>query len=228
MAPTPGVFLGIMYSLPVLRDRRQEVRASVLKAGGFEKAADTIRHSLPTKKRIQSGDLGEIIAVEFLHAHTSFRSPILKLRYKSDRDTALHGNDLIALDQAGKRPRVLKGECKSRANFSASHVPAAVEPLDAHGGRPNPSTLSFITKRLYEEGRDQEAAIFRDLQSTKALRLQDVEHLVFVLSGNNATSVLAEVPPPAKRSINKRWCVGLIVSEHGDFVSSVFTLAYGS
>src|SRR4051812_9436131 len=49
---------------------------TVLKAGGFEKAAETIRNSLPTKKRIQSGDLGEIVAVEFLHAHTQFRSPI--------------------------------------------------------------------------------------------------------------------------------------------------------
>lgn len=85
---------------------------TVLRAGGFEKAAATIKNSLPATKRIQSGDLGEIFAFEFLHSQTRFRAPIKKLRYKSDRNTPLHGNDLIAVDHSAKRPIVLKGECK--------------------------------------------------------------------------------------------------------------------
>jgi hypothetical protein len=35
----------------------------------------------------------------------------------------------------------------------------------AYDGRPIPSTLAFITKRLYEEKRDAEAKVFQDLQS---------------------------------------------------------------
>src|SRR5687767_12962661 len=66
---------------------------TVARAGGFAKAADVIKNSLPSRKRIQSGDLGEVLAVELLHETTKFRAPIPKLRYKSDRDMPLHGND---------------------------------------------------------------------------------------------------------------------------------------
>jgi hypothetical protein len=84
-----------------------------------------------------------------------------------------------------------------------------------------------VSSRLYEEGRDEEADIFRELQSTKALRLQDVEHLVFILSGNDVTSVLASLPPPMMKGIAKRWSASLVIKKHGEFVNSVFTLAYG-
>ena len=200
---------------------------TVLRAGGFGKAAEVIKNSLPRMKRIQSGDLGEILAVEFLHAETHYRVPILKLRYKSDRDTPLHGNDVIALDVTGKRPTVLKGECKSRAGFYPAHLMDAVAPLDAHGCCPNPSTLSFITKRLYEKGIDNLANLFRDFQSTKKLKLRDVEHLVFVLCQNNPAATLTVTPPPAKK-IRRRWSVGTIITNHAEFVSSVFNSAHGT
>jgi hypothetical protein len=37
-----------------------------------------------------------------------------------------------------------KGECKSRGKFSDDVAKEAVEGLDKHDGRPNPSTLAFI------------------------------------------------------------------------------------
>src|SRR5262249_333583 len=133
--------------------------ATILNAGGYTKAASIIANSLPTNKKIQSGDLGELLATENLNSETSFVVPIKKLRCKSDRETAMHGNDVIGVDTNTKPVRVLKGECKSRAAFGMSVVEEAVASLDLHDGRPNPSTLAFIAKRLYEEGRDEEANV---------------------------------------------------------------------
>src|SRR5262249_40371884 len=86
---------------------------TVLKMGGYSKAAKTILHSLPTTKRTQSGDLGELIATEYIDAQTSFHVPIRKLRWKSDRKMPMHGNDVIAVEKKDGSVRVLKCESKS-------------------------------------------------------------------------------------------------------------------
>lgn len=90
---------------------------TIAKAGGYTKSAAIISNSLPTNKRTRSGDLGELLATEYLNSETPFVVPIRKLRWKSDRETAMHGNDVIGVDTKGKPVRVLKGECKSRAAF---------------------------------------------------------------------------------------------------------------
>src|ERR1041384_1054642 len=87
---------------------------TVLKAGGYQKAADIIKNSLPSDKKTQSGDLAELLATEYLNSETTFRVPIHKLIWKSDRQMPLHGNDVVGIQIGGGRPRILKGECKSR------------------------------------------------------------------------------------------------------------------
>ena len=59
---------------------------TIVQAGGYSKAAAVIANSLPTKKRMRSGDLGELLATEYLNSETPFLVPIKKLRWKSDRE----------------------------------------------------------------------------------------------------------------------------------------------
>lgn len=104
---------------------------TVLKMGGYAKAANTIRNSLPTTKRTQSGDLGELIATEYVDAQTPFSVPIRKLRWKSDRKMPMHGNDVVAVEKrSGRRVRVLKGESKSAATVSAATVSVFTRPVE--------------------------------------------------------------------------------------------------
>jgi hypothetical protein len=165
--------------------------ATIVQAGGYPKAAAIIANSLPTAKKTQSGDLGELLATEYVNSETPFVVPINKLRWKSDRQMPMHGNDVIGVDAATDPVRVLKGECKSRTVFGAGVVQEAAESLDLHDGRPNPSTLAFITKRLYEEKRDAEADVFRDLQSKRGIATRNVTHMIFALAGNDPGNHLA-------------------------------------
>lgn len=194
--------------------------ATVMKAGGYQKAAAIIKESLPVSKRTRSGDLAELLATEYVDAETLFRVPIRKLRWKSDREMPMHGNDVIAIDATGPTPRLLKGEVKSRANFSAAVAKEAADGLDRHGGRPNPSTLAFITKRLYEEGRDQEGDLFRDLQAGGKLKAS-ITQLIFAVSGNDPFSVLAAAPAPTPPG-TPRDCAGIRIVDHQQFIASVF------
>jgi len=173
----------------------------VLKIGGYPKAAKTILHSLPATKRTQSGDLGELIATEYVDTETSFRVPIRKLRWKSDRKMPMHGNDVIAIEKKGGKVRVLKGESKSAGTVSEATVQGAAKGLDRDDGRPNPSTLAFIAKRLYEAGRDDEGKVFQELQADGAIRARNVQHLIFTFAGKDPSKLLAAAPKPKKAGI---------------------------
>jgi len=195
--------------------------STIAKAGGYTKSAAIIANSLPTNKRTRSGDLGELLATEYLNSETPFVVPIRKLRWKSDRETAMHGNDVIGVDTKGKPIRVLKGECKSRALFGKSTVEEAAASLDLHDGRPNPSTLAFITKRLYEENRDAEAKVFQELQSEGAISSKNVRQLIFALAGNDPSKHLA-TGPKSKHAGIKRESTAIVIDDHGAFVAAVY------
>lgn len=195
--------------------------ATIVRAGGYKKAAKIIANSLPTNKKVRSGDLGELLATEYLNSETPFVVPIKKLRWKSDRETAMHGNDVIGVDTKAKQTRVVKGECKSRASFGKATVLEASQSLDLHDGRPNPSTLAFITKRLYEEKRDAEAKVFQDLQAEGAISARNINHLIFALAGNDPSEHLTAAPK-SKHSGIKRESTAIVITDHGAFVASVY------
>jgi hypothetical protein len=194
----------------------------VLKMGGYAKVAMVLKNSVPSRKRTRSGDLGELIATEYVDANTTFRVPIRKLRWKSDREMPMHGNDVVAVEVNRKAPRVLKGESKSRVKFASGVVEEAAKGLDGHDGRPNPATLAFIMKRLYEENRDQEAKVFEGLQVDGALPARNVLHLIFALAGKDPTKHLAAAPKP-KNSAIRRSAAAVVITDHAAFVEAVYT-----
>ena len=194
---------------------------NILRAGGFKKAAAIVANSLPDNKKTRSGDLGELLATEYVNSETSFVVPLKKLRWKSDRQMPMHGNDVIGVDTTGRTVRVLKCESKSRAVFGNTVVEEAAKALDLHDGRPNPSTLAFIAKRLYEERRDEEANVFRDLQVDGKVSASSITHMIFGLSGNDPSEFLAGCPKPKQRGI-KRESAAILIKDHGAFVSEVY------
>jgi hypothetical protein len=169
---------------------------------------------------VRSGDFGEILASEYIDQCTEYQVPIKRLRWKDDRNTTMRGNDVIAIQKHLKRWRLLKAESKSRAALSEGVVGEAVEGLDKHAGRPNPSSLAFISSRLREENRDTEAAVFEELQS-RTPRPDEIEHLVFTLSGNNPTRHLKRHVGDTNAKI-RRHLVGCVIADHQQFINTTF------
>lgn len=192
----------------------------VKRIGGYNKTLSYIRNKLPTAKRTRSGDFGEILASEYIDQCTEYRVPIKRLRWKDDRDTAMRGNDVIAIKKRLKRWCLLKAESKSRATLSETVVQQAVDGLNKHAGRPNPSSLAFISSRLHELNRDSEAAVFEDLQS-RTPEPNEIEHLVFTLSGNNPTNHLKN-HLGKKNSPIRRHLVGCVIADHQQFIETIF------
>lgn len=187
---------------------------------GYKKSLVYIRNKMPRPVRVRSGDCGEILATEYIEQCTEYKVPIKRLRWKDDRDTTMRGDDVIALRKAKTRWHILKAESKSRKSLAGDVVQEAINGLSRNAGRPNPSSLVFISSRLREVGRDQEAKVFEELQS-QTPRVGEIEHLVFTLSGNSPENHLKGHLPTATTAV-RRQLVGCVIKDHQDFINGIF------
>lgn len=190
--------------------------------GGFPAAAAYIRGRIPERLRVMSGDLGEILASEYIGQRTTFTVPVKKLRWKDDRDVTMRGNDVIAGRDVAGRFQVLKAESKSRQNLSAATILEAITGLQKHSGRPNPSSLSFIIHSLRVLGNPAEAAKYESFQR-ESPAAQDVEHMVFTLSGNDPSAHMAPHAAAPGATTTVRHLVGCVVPDHQAFIRQTFS-----
>lgn len=186
-------------------------------------AAEFIRQKLPTNISIRSGDLGEILATEYIAELTGYSVLIKRLRWKDHRNMAMRGEDVIgiAIDPETNRLRFLKTEAKSRANLVTAVVTEARESLDKENGLPSAHALSFIAARLMELGNIELADAISDAQLKHSIPPQTVKHLLFTYSGNNPTNFLNSGIAAYTGSISQSY-VGLRIQAHGDFINSVY------
>ena len=127
----------------------EEHIARVLRLLGKPAAAAMIEQKLPTTKAIRSGDLGEILATEWIAANGTYQVPVKRLRWKDHRNMAMRGEDVIgiALDPATLQLSFLKTEAKSRGALTGQVVLQAREGLDKDSGLPPGHAPSFISAR---------------------------------------------------------------------------------
>jgi len=204
------------------------VSADIIESiGGLKKAATIIRNSLPLSKISRSGDFGEIMATEFVEQATEYSVPVRRLRYKDDRSVAMRGDDVLGFQFDQVPPKVLKTESKSRANLTNAVVKEASDGLCRHQGRPNPSTLSFISRRLREMDQHDLAELIEELQESD-IPLASISHLIFTLSGNDPANVLVSEAKSPIKAISRQ-LAGCLIPDHASFIAQVFdTLIGGS
>jgi len=201
----------------------EERVARALRRLGKPGAADLVTGLLPQTKQIRSGDLGEIYATEWIDAHSGYRAPIKRLRWKDHRNMAMRGDDVIGmvLDQATQRLRFLKTEAKSRASLRAQTLMEARAGLDKDNGRPSSHALSFISARLLELANEPLADAIDDALVRHGIPLASVQHLLFTFSGNAPQTLLTQSLQAYPGPINQ-WGVGLHVDGHAAFVGAVY------
>ena len=201
----------------------EEHIARALDRLGKEKAAQLIRQKLPEGKSIRSGDLGEILATEYISEKTPYAVPIKRLRWKDHRNMAMRGDDIIGIEQdpETRRLRFLKSEAKSRVNLVAGVVAEAREALDKNDGLPSAHSLSFISERLMEGGNSGLADAIDDAQLKHGITRLVVEHLVFTFCGNAPTELLQRSLQGYGGKIHQNG-VGLRVAGHAEFVHEIY------
>jgi hypothetical protein len=201
----------------------EEQVARALARLGKPAAAALIQGRLPTTKAIRSGDLGEIYATEWIDAHSGYRTPIKRLRWKDHRNMAMRGDDVIGILQDAQTQRLhfLKTEAKSRAALTAQVLTDARAALDKDGGLPSAHALSFISARLLELGNLPLADAIDDALLKHGIPTQNVRHLLFTFSGSPPDALLTAALQAYPGEINQ-WGVGLRVEGHAYFIGAVY------
>ena len=190
---------------------------------GKSGVATLLRNLLPQRKRIQSGDLGEILATEYINERTRYRVPINRLRWKDTRDMSMRGDDVIGISKASQKTclRFLRAEAKSRRSLNVTAINEAREALDNNNGLPSPHSLIFIANRLSELGNDMLADAITCTLLTKNIAHEHVEHLMFTFTGNAPRKYLKSGLNDYTGSV-RQIAVGLRVRSHPEFIKSVF------
>jgi hypothetical protein len=201
----------------------EEHVAHVLDRLGKAAAAEFVRQKLPESKAVRSGDLGEILATEYIAENTPYEVPIKRLRWKDHRNMAMRGDDVIGIEQnpENRRLKFLKSEAKSRSALAAGVLVEARAVLEKDGGLPSPHALAFVSERLMETGNQELADAIDDAQLKHGIAAADVEHLLFTFSGNDPTALLQASLQGYGGAIHQHG-VGLRIVGHTRFVRDVF------
>jgi len=198
------------------------VTEKILKKFGCDKIAAYVAQKLPTTKIGKSGDLGEILATEYINSsELAYEVPINRLRWKDSRDLPMRGEDVIGFVFNQKRLRFLKAEAKSRKRLTKDAVAKARAALEKNSGLPLPYTLSFIVERLYEMDQDNKAEQIEGYVNDKLPDRSQVAHLIFTFSENDPSDLLKEDAKKAQESITHH-SVGLRVDQHQKLIEAVF------
>ena len=191
---------------------------------GKPAAAALVEGKLPTTKAIRSGDLGEILATEWIAEHSGYQVPIKRLRWKDHRNMAMRGEDVIGLAQAANTHQMLflKTEAKSRATLTGHVITKARASLDAEAGLPSGHALTYISARLIETGNESLADAIDNATLNVGIPSNTVRHLLFTFSGNAPGGMLTASLQGYRGTFPQR-CVGLHVDGHPVFVGAVYT-----
>lgn len=192
---------------------------------GFPGASAILRERLPRTARERSGEMGEIIATEFIEHYTGFCVPVRRLRYKDGREMALRGDDYVGIDEdEEERLLFLKGEAKSGHAVQKGVVADARERLSENNGRPTTISLLFVADRLLESDDDADKALGRRIRDEVALRTvppQRITHGLFALSGNNTEAIL-EADLEEADGAHNHLSAGFHVDGHQAFIAEVY------
>lgn len=197
--------------------------ARTLERLGKPAAAAKLRAKLPLTKNLRSGDLGEILATEYIDSQTEFDVPIRKLRWHDHREMAMRGDDVIGImmPNNGRRPHFLKTEAKSRMALGRQVLNEAREALDDDEGRPAPHALAFVADRLREGGNIGLADIIDEAQWKHGISIQQMKHLLFTFTRGNPDNLQKEILEAYDGDIEQH-AAGLRVTTHQQFIADVF------
>lgn len=199
------------------------ISEAFLRKHNKSKIADWLRGKLPETAKARSGELGEILATEFVNSDSlPFEIPINRLRWKDEREMAMRGDDLLGFQFDAIPIRILKGEVKSKQRMSASVIAKARKALANHGGLPNSHTLSFICERLFEKGENEKADAIQPYVLKTLPRKNNITHLIFTFSQNDPLAHLENDVANVQEPI-EHISVALTVSDHQGFIQQVYS-----
>ena len=105
--------------------------------------------------------------------------------------------------------------------MTPSVVAEARKALNANEGRPSQHAMGFIMKVLFDRGQDELARVFEEYMLMKSISAQQLVHLTFTLSGNDASDALRADLGACDGTIQQH-AIAMRIADHQEFVACVY------
>ena len=144
---------------------------------GDEAGAEALRSRIPAESNVRTGDLGEILATEYVKVALG-ATVVQRLREKSNVNMPMHGIDCVGVRLVDGRPQFFKGEAKMRAYLRKDTLNDARATVEADDGRIPPEELVLLADRHRRAGNGELVrAVAAELVTVGT---GPVRHVVFV------------------------------------------------
>ena len=130
---------------------RERIRREALARQGLVDPAQRF----PTNTDTQKGNWAEIFLAEYVAASSNAILPVYRLRFNTNVNQSMKGDDVLAFDLDSNPVRILVGEAKFRTVPSKQVVDDLVSALvKSHSGN-IPASLQFVSDRLFDSGNEE-------------------------------------------------------------------------
>jgi hypothetical protein len=117
----------------------------------------------PTSDRTKKGNATEVLLAEYLVYTTGISLLVHRLRFNPNVDQAMKGDDVLLINKARVRDKIIVGESKFRATPTKASVTQIVSNLE--GNKRFPLSISFVASQLELAGESTLAEQIEELNT---------------------------------------------------------------
>lgn len=140
----------------------------------------------PNNTTTQKGNFAEAFLAEYLISTTEAQLPIYRLRYNTNPDQSMKGDDVLLFDLDSDPVRIIVGEAKFRGIPSKQAVTDAIDGLVRSNKTGLPISLMFVADRLFAEGKYEMAEKVQNCAILFATNKLRIDYVGLLMSNRNA------------------------------------------
>jgi hypothetical protein len=143
---------------------------------------------LPTFDKTKKGNFAEIVLAEYLLATSKLDLLVYRLRYNTNVDQSMTGDDVLLLNRSDLHKKIIVGEAKFRTTPNKNVVDEIINSFK--GDKRFPISITFLSHKLSQEGNDELAEKLEDLQTDLYKMRIPIINVGFLFSSLSAPEII--------------------------------------
>ena len=144
------------------------------------------RSPYPQALKTQKGNFAEIFLAEYLVSTKNMEIPIYRLRYNTNPDQSMKGDDVLLFDLDSDMVRIIVGESKFRGTPDKQSVTDIVDGLVSSHEAGLPISIMFVAERLFQEKKPELGQKVQNCAILFATNKLRIDYIGFLMSNQSA------------------------------------------
>lgn len=149
-----------------------------------------VRSPYPQNLTTQKGNFAEIFLAEYLSVTTETQLPIYRLRYNTNPDQSMKGDDVLLFDLDSSPVRIIVGESKFRGTPDKNSVIDIVDGLMRSNKAGMPISIMFVSERLFQENRPELGKKVQECAVLFAMNKLHIDYVGLLMSNHKAKKIV--------------------------------------